>query len=263
MRHSLGSLKDSPDNRDFLFKSIIRTVPIPPVMDYEAQMTPVKNQYERGSCVAFATCAVKEYQESKQSAKQLDFSEEFLYDNVGMPGGGAQPRVAMDFLVKTGVCLEKLWPYSVKATDQSSPPWIPWKASTHRQLYVAAAPYKAQAYTRLVSTQDMMQSLVMNGPFLLAVGWLSNWTEPKEFDKEGYPILRPNQGVEEGGHALCCVGYDQKARTFKFKNSWGTSWGKNGYAKLTFPAVMKNLNDSWASFDLTHPQVKQEKLPKK
>ena len=260
MPFSLGALPDKKDERDNLFGSIISPVTLPPVVDYELKMTSVKNQYKRGSCVAFATCAMKEYQETKQSGTPVDLSEEFLYDNVGSPSGGAEPRVAMDFLVKKGVCPDRLWPYNKTASDMYPPSWIPWVASKHRPLFIAAMPYKAQGYTRLVSEQDMMQSLLMNGPFVLCVSWQTEWFTPKTKDADGYPILKPLKGQDEGGHALCCCGYDQKARTFKFKNSWGPTWGRNGYAKFTFDTISNNLNDAWASFDLAHPQVIQSAI---
>lgn len=259
----LGAHKDKKDPRDFLFGSVVSPVALPPIIDYEAKMTSVKDQHRRGACVAFAACAVKEYQEYKQSGKPVDLSEEFVYDNVGSPHGGAYPRDAMRLLVDRGVCPEDVWPYQVSADDQNPPPWIPWVMAKHRPLYIQSLPYKAKGYVRLTSEHDMMNSLILNGPFLLAVSWLDGWFGPTEKDAQGYPILRPGQGKNSGGHALCCVGYDQVAKTFKFKNSWSRVWGKDGYAKFSFDVIEANLNDSWASFDLGSPSVIQSALPEK
>jgi C1A family cysteine protease len=37
-----------------------------------------------------------------------------------------------------------------------------------------------------------------------------------------------------GGHAVCCVGYDQTRRAFLVRNSWGPSWGMAGYFWMPF-----------------------------
>ena len=37
-----------------------------------------------------------------------------------------------------------------------------------------------------------------------------------------------------GGHAVCCVGYDQVAKRFLVRNSWGVRWGQTGYFTMPF-----------------------------
>ena len=39
------------------------------------------------------------------------------------------------------------------------------------------------------------------------------------------------------GHAIILVGYDDVKKEFKFKNSWGTSWGYNGYGRFSYDYV--------------------------
>ena len=33
----------------------------------------------------------------------------------------------------------------------------------------------------------------------------------------------------EGGHCVCCVGYDNARQAWLCKNSWGTGWGEDGF----------------------------------
>jgi C1A family cysteine protease len=50
-----------------------------------------------------------------------------------------------------------------------------------------------------------------------------------------------------GGHAIVAVGYDDKTRLFKFRNSWGTGWGDKGYGHLPY-AYLTDTNlasDFW------------------
>lgn len=38
--------------------------------------------------------------------------------------------------------------------------------------------------------------------------------------------------MKKGGHAVLCIGYDKKENAWICKNSWGSSWGMNGYFKI-------------------------------
>ena len=48
-----------------------------------------------------------------------------------------------------------------------------------------------------------------------------------------------------GGHAILLVGYT--STVFRFRNSWGTSWGKGGYATLPKAYVLNPdlASDFW------------------
>jgi C1A family cysteine protease len=63
-----------------------------------------------------------------------------------------------------------------------------------------------------------------------------------------------------GGHAICFVGYDSKKKLIKFKNSWGTNWGDNGYGYLPYNYINDFCWDAWAVKDIN---VTKEMLKKK
>ena len=60
-----------------------------------------------------------------------------------------------------------------------------------------------------------------------------------------------------GGHAVCAVGYDdskvivnpsnQKSSkgALLIRNSWGSSWGDNGYGWLPYDYVLTGLASDW------------------
>jgi C1A family cysteine protease len=61
--------------------------------------------------------------------------------------------------------------------------------------------------------------------------------ESFEGEKVAKTGILPMPGSSEkvvGGHAVLCVGYDDKARMFTIRNSWGTSWGLKGYFKMPY-----------------------------
>ena len=51
----------------------------------------------------------------------------------------------------------------------------------------------------------------------------------------------------EGGHAVMAVGYDDAAKTFLIRNSWGANWGQAGYFTMPYSYLLdKNLaSDLW------------------
>ena len=50
-----------------------------------------------------------------------------------------------------------------------------------------------------------------------------------------------------GGHAVMCVGYDDKKESFIILNSWGTNWGDNGYFYMPYKFITKTewCDDFW------------------
>ena len=57
-------------------------------------------------------------------------------------------------------------------------------------------------------------------------------------DGESSSFQNYSEGIVEGpmsstiNHAVVIVGYDSEEKTFKVRNSWGKSWGEEGYFRL-------------------------------
>ena len=56
-----------------------------------------------------------------------------------------------------------------------------------------------------------------------------------------------------GGHAICPVGYNDKTRLIKFKNSWSDNWGDKGFGYLPYAYIEKYMMDAWSSVDFDDP----------
>jgi len=255
MKFSLGCLKDPQDFRDIPMGLVLPVVPIPVSFDFTKSMSPVRNQGDEGTCVAFASVVgVKEFQDKKEYRKLIRLSPRFLYSLCkkfdGAPSEeGTYPRIAMKVLLNYGVCHESFWPY---APHQKS---LPLKGAD-----IDAKRFKIKAYARIESLIEMKRSLLVNGPFLAGVKVYKSWFN-KNVERSGFvPMPKRNEQLM-GGHAICIVGYDDKLELFKFKNSWGQNWADNGYGYLPYAYMKKYCSDSWSATDLIeNPKALVKKL---
>ena len=58
-------------------------------------------------------------------------------------------------------------------------------------------------------------------------------------------ITRPVGAKVLGGHAYCLVGYNEVG--FLVQNSWGTEWGKGGFATLPYEDWLDSAYDAWVA----------------
>lgn len=230
--------------------------PLPPVVDLRARFGPVRNQGQRGTCVAFSCTAVREYLLGITSP-QGDFSEQFLYwtckKNDMIPGAGTFIRVAMQQLQEVGVCDEPVWPYNpnlIAGNEGQDPP--PPGAREK------ALPNRITTPIRLLpaGVDGLRQTLAESKPIAFAVPVYTSWfTEPTRSTGD---IRLPLPGEKlEGGHAMCMVGYEADNETpgggyFIVRNSWGTSWASQsltapGHARIPFEYIRQLCNSAYTA----------------
>jgi C1A family cysteine protease len=240
-KFKLGCKKDAKDTRDYLMKGFLPVVGIPKKIDYTRRMTPVRSQGDEGTCVGFAAVAgMKEYQEQLDWKKYMELSPRFLYSLCkkvdGYPNSeGTQIRIAMKMLKIYGTCREKFWPYIPHGGNKMLP-----------GAGKDAARFKALTYARILGLDELKLSLFVKGPAVIGVtvfkGMMNTITGVVPMPKKTDTVL--------GGHALCAVGYDDRRRLVKFKNSWGEDWGDKGYGYLPYAYVNKYMMDAWSSVDI-------------
>jgi len=216
----------------------------------------VRDQGMRGTCVAHAFAAAREFILDANS----DLSEQFLYwdckQRDGHPGPGTYMSTAVECLEKNGICQETTWPYNPEPTDdegQGPPPPDAEEEATDFTI-------RGHACLRGFGVGDLKAFLAYGEdgsghPFTFAVPVFPSWGNaetsrtgfvPEEFDGE-QPI---------GHHALACCGYFDDSEApgggyFVFRNSWGTSWAYEsykgaGYGFLSYAYMQRNARDCYA-----------------
>ncbi len=219
--------------------------PPPPSIDMRHGMPPVRDQGGRGTCVAQACVAVREYLLGEDSASG-DLSEQFLYwackQRDGIPElSGTWIRVGMAALKGDGVGTEATWRYNPvddPTNEGQGPP--PAGALAEALEYRVSDTEKLQP--RWPTT--LKKVLATPKPVAFAVPVYNYWFgEPVR--SSGDIRLPLSSDSVAGGHAMCMVGYEDDADVpgggyFIIRNSWGTdSWGKDnvvqaGHGRLPY-----------------------------
>lgn len=222
---NLGSIvlnvKQSPkDSRDRLF-FCKNPNKLQSTLDLRNELNPVRNQGNQGTCYAQSAACMKEWQEKRDYNLNQYLSPQFfynnrsnLYDNNENNDDGMFGRDVMKLLKNIGICYEKNYPYGL----------IEDKNKIDEQLYEEASKHKIKAYARIDKIEDLKESLVKNGPCLIA---FPTYSSDDEFWK---PIYENQEMI--GGHAVTVVGYLDDC--FIIRNSWGRYWGDNGYCYYKF-----------------------------
>lgn len=92
---------------------------------------------------------------------------------------------------------------------------------------------KIDNYALVTSIEAAKQAIVSNGPLAIGMMVYNNGTDK-------YWI---NRGDCLGGHCTMLVGYN--ANGFVMRNSWGTSYGDNGYILLPYNDFEKYCLECW------------------
>lgn len=240
----LGCIKDKFDGRDYLMRAYLPLIKLPGKVDYTPKLSPVRYQGDEGTCVAFASATgMKEYQEKLDYEKLVLLSPRFVYNECkkvdGMPEEeGTTIRTAMKVLKTKGVCREKFWPYTPHQ-----------KTKAKRGAVTDAKKFRVITYARILSLNELRSSIFAKGPCVIGVEVFNGCMDTKT---GRVPLPRRNE-VSLGGHAICAVGYDDKKKLVKFKNSWSTKWGQKGYGYLHYAYIARYLIDAWSSVDIEDP----------
>lgn len=192
--------------------------------DGQNWVTPVLNQGNCGSCVAYATIATLETQ--MNIARQAPFlNKRYSADMLFACGGGRCdygwfPSSAGNFLQRTGVVDEACMPSTMSATGVD--------VACSAKCGDASSRAQRVSQVNTPSNADAVKAALKRGPLVTTLDVYS------DFIVFGTGVYKHTTGQYLGGHAVSIVGFDDAKRAWLIRNSWGPDWGDHGFAYVSY-----------------------------
>jgi cathepsin F len=202
------------------------TSALPDAFDWVAKgaVNAVKNQGQCGSCWAFSTVANIEGVNFVKTQKLVSLSEQQLVDcdKNGSSGDqgcqGGLPSNAFTYMISKGMGLESESKYPYTARDGTC------QASKGDELVFISA------WKQIASDEaQMAAALVQYGPLSIGIN-----AGPMQWYMGGIAnplsILCNPKSID---HGVAIVGFGSQPKSYwKIRNSWGASWGEQGYYRI-------------------------------
>jgi len=250
MLHKYGCKKDSFDERDNLFTPRLRGDNPKTVNLAKYYNVPILDQGSLGSCVAHASSyAIQCIQKKQEQKKNYPVSRLFNYYNARsyeheeQIDSGTSVRTMMKSLSHYGYFDEKHYPYDIKN----------FAKKPQKYLYDFAKNFKIVKYERVVQNELNLNTALSEG-FVIVFG-MSVFPCFEAIKNDGIMSMPNEKEKSLGGHCVACLGYDKDY--YLIANSWGTSFGYNGYCLLPKEFVLNPYycSDFWIIKEITERDV--------
>jgi cathepsin L len=212
-----------------IFMRLPKEIKLPESIDWREKgvVTPVKNQGQCGSCWSFSATGALEGQHARASGKLVSLSEQQLvdcskkFDNNGCNGG----------------LMDNAFKYVQEIGGLETEETYPYKGHEGKcKFNKALAVVTCSGYVDIPSQDEnaLKEALATIGPVSVAI----DATEEKfMLYKEGVFVDDTCESTDDAlNHGVLAVGYgiDEKTKTeyWIVKNSWGPSWGEEGYIRM-------------------------------
>jgi cathepsin F len=223
IRHSLNTEKLAEMKSMMTKAAILSTEDLPESLDWRTKgaVSDVKDQGQCGSCWAFSAVGNIEGLNAIKTGKMVTLAEQQLVDcdhNGDQGCNGGLMDNAFQYLVEAGG-IESDKDYKYTARDGNC------------KFNKSKVAVKLAGFEDISQNEDQIAAaLVANGPLSIAVN-----ANPFQMYTSG--ILRPTKrscNPAELDHGVTLVGFgvEKGVKYWIIRNSWGSSWGEDGYIRL-------------------------------
>jgi transcription initiation factor IIF auxiliary subunit len=201
------------------------------------RMFPEVGRQGMNDCTAWASAYyLKTYLEAVDNNWTPDrssriFSPSFVYNQInGGQDRGSSVVNALKLMNQVGASTLKTMPYTKNYTAK------PTKAA-----FSEAKKYKISSYYSLKSLSEIKQALQHGHPILIGIVTDSTFNSGryKIYNKEMRKNARDRLGSSHGRHAMVITGYDDTRQALLLLNSWGATWGEDGYCWVSYDVIGK------------------------
>lgn len=243
--------------------AVAEPVALPQSVNLISRMSPIRNQASRGTCVAFTITAINEYYR-RATGRPRNLSEQHLYYETKLTDGspglcGTWQAAAAQALSRRGQCRENIWAYNPNppCNNHGARPATARQNALNYRLRLQQLPSN--------SVNGLKAALAARRPGGISIPVYNSWYQSAETERTGRITLRLGNEPNQGGHAVCVVGYQDDPGApgggyFIIRNSWHTTWGYQcpygaGYGTIPYRYI---TNDCWEIFVLASPVTGDE-----
>lgn len=218
--------KKSSSRRSLLSATFVEAASLPESVDWVSKgaVTDVKNQGKCGSCWSFSATGSVEGAYFLKTGKLVNFSEEELVDcssDAGNKGcnGGLMDNAFTWLETSGGICSLEDYPYTA---GEGTP------GSCKKSKCSPVQGTVVKGFTDVNASEPSLMAAVAQQPVSIAIE-----ADQMAFQFYSHGVFTGQCGTKVD-HGVLVVGYGKlDGNTYwKVKNSWGPSWGLDGYILL-------------------------------